>query len=644
MSVNVGGFIFRYRSMRSTPSFTVTSGIGTRTLSWTAARPSMSIDSNTTSGYAWMQLYDSTSGTVLATEMIPWRLTKADSTSYDFNLAAGSLAVTMPASNATHTIVLRVGYSSTTSSTVTWKNSDGPTYTVTIPGARSFGITYYDYDGGTYLSTTGTEASYHTVNNPGSALRGFTSWNTSSDGTGTIYNPGSTRYVDGNLVFYAMGNPNTYKMNMGCYLGSNQVNAFGQMTYKLGSNYEQEEAFLTRQISQYSDSVNQVGDYAFHHCSALTSINLPQATTIGSHAFEYCYSLASISLPRATTINISAFGYCSALTSINLPQATTIESYAFQNCYSLVSVNLSQATTIGSYAFGYCRSLSSMNLSKVTTIMSYTFTYCYNLLTLSLPGSSVVSLASTNAFYSTPISTYTTSTGGAYGSIYVPASLYNSYITATNWSVYSARIVSIGSGGGGDSNDYPVEPTRTGIFENRPVVYIVADKSEESRSSSTGLTKSQIKDIIPTLGGRLVGDITETAWFSGGTNGMSLLGQQTIKNLYDTYSTNLIVILDANPDGGDYELLDTWAETVTAGDPTYAGPLAGVAMELPVYYMYDSHIVSAVTSNNSYIPNSSGAQYLSIKQTLDVLEYTEDWCTTVDQMRTDYSDQTMILW
>ena len=44
---------------------------------------------------------------------------------------------------------------------------------------------------------------------------------------------------------------------------------------------------------------------------------------------------------------------------------------------------------------------------------------------------------------STPISNYTSSTGGVYGSIYVPASLYNDYVTDTNWSAYSARIVSV---------------------------------------------------------------------------------------------------------------------------------------------------------------------------------------------------------
>jgi hypothetical protein len=60
-----------------------------------------------------------------------------------------------------------------------------------------------------------------------------------------------------------------------------------------------------------------------------------------------------------------------------------------------------------------------------------------------LLGSSVATLGNTNVFSSTPISNYTTSTGGVRGSIYVPSSLYNTYITANNWSAYAARFVSM---------------------------------------------------------------------------------------------------------------------------------------------------------------------------------------------------------
>lgn len=53
---------------------------------------------------------------------------------------------------------------------------------------------------------------------------------------------------------------------------------------------------------------------------------------------------------------------------------------------------------------------------------------------------------------------------------------------------------------------------------------------------------------------------------------------------------NLIVIIGA-PDADSAEL---YAETVTHGDPTWAGPLAGVALELPVYHMMEPEIMAQV--------------------------------------------------
>ena len=37
----------------------------------------------------------------------------------------------------------------------------------------------------------------------------------------------------------------------------------------------------------------------------------------------------------------------------------------------------------------------------------------------------------------------------------------------------------------------------------------------------------------------------------------------------------------------DAEGAEIYAETVSNGDPTYAGPLAGVSLKLPVYHIFD---------------------------------------------------------
>ena len=230
---------------------------------------------------------------------------------------------------------------------------------------------------------------------------------------------------------------------MAFYLGSCQVDNLNSIYYISNSFLESENLFLQRQFSQYSSNISAIGAYAFYSYSALTSISLSQAISIGDNAFYRCGALTSVSLSKATSIGSYAFAYCSALTSISLPQATSIGNHAFYSCLRLASINLPQATSIGSNAFTSCISLASVSLPKATLIGSSAFRTCYHLLSLYLTGSSIVSLASTTAFTSTPISTYTTSTGGVYGSIFVPASLYNSYKTAKNWSVYSSRFVSV---------------------------------------------------------------------------------------------------------------------------------------------------------------------------------------------------------
>jgi hypothetical protein len=64
------------------------------------------------------------------------------------------------------------------------------------------------------------------------------------------------------------------------------------------------------------------------------------------------------------------------------------------------------------------------------------------LTSLYLTGSSLCTLAHSNAFGSTPIGGYSASTG-TYGNIYVPTSLLTSYQNATNWTYFSSRFVGI---------------------------------------------------------------------------------------------------------------------------------------------------------------------------------------------------------
>lgn len=78
-----------------------------------------------------------------------------------------------------------------------------------------------------------------------------------------------------------------------------------------------------------------------------------------------------------------------------------------------------------------------------TSVRDNAFIYCYNLVSLYLTGVSMVpTLGGTSVFTSTPIGGYSAS-AGQYGSVYVPASLYDSFLVATNWSSIASRIVSV---------------------------------------------------------------------------------------------------------------------------------------------------------------------------------------------------------
>ena len=64
---------------------------------------------------------------------------------------------------------------------------------------------------------------------------------------------------------------------------------------------------------------------------------------------------------------------------------------------------------------------------------------------------------------------------------------------------------------------------------------------------------------------------------------MDLQNQQRVKDAAEKFGTDCIVILGSS----DAEGAEIYAETVSNGDPTYAGPLAGVPLGLPVYHVFD---------------------------------------------------------
>lgn len=72
---------------------------------------------------------------------------------------------------------------------------------------------------------------------------------------------------------------------------------------------------------------------------------------------------------------------------------------------------------------------------------------------------------------------------------------------------------------------------------------------------------------------------------------MDLENQKRVKEFAEQYGAENVVVLLGAAEG---EAAGLAAETVTAGDPTYAGPLAGVSLGLQVYHICEPEIKAEI--------------------------------------------------
>lgn len=105
---------------------------------------------------------------------------------------------------------------------------------------------------------------------------------------------------------------------------------------------------------------------------------------------------------------------------------------------------------------------------------------------------------------------------------------------------------------------------------------------------------------------------------------MDLQNQQRVIDAAQKFGAENVVVLFGSSDAGGAEI---YAETVTAGDPTFAGPLAGVQLGLAVYHVFDEAIKSEVD------PAVWDAQLGMMEMVLD----TNKLSTAVENMRKQHS-------
>jgi len=72
-----------------------------------------------------------------------------------------------------------------------------------------------------------------------------------------------------------------------------------------------------------------------------------------------------------------------------------------------------------------------------------------------------------------------------------------------------------------------------------------------------------------------------------GSRAMDLEDQATIRKVVDRHGKDGVIVVLGSPDADSAGI---YVETVTTGDPTFAGPLAGTALMLPVYHILEDRI------------------------------------------------------
>ena len=202
------------------------------------------------------------------------------------------------------------------------------------------------------------------------------------------------------------------------------------------------------------ESVSSIGEFAFSGCSGLTSVTIPNSvTSISRYAFQNCIGLKSITIPNSvTSIGNGAFSGCSGLTSVTIPNSvTSIDFGVFGSCSSLTSVTIpNSVTSLGQHAFSSCSGLTSIMIpNSVTLIDSFAFQSCSGLTSVTI-GSGVIKIGNevfASCTYLTDVycmaenvpSTKTTAFDGSYvefATLHVPASSINAYTTTAPWSSF----------------------------------------------------------------------------------------------------------------------------------------------------------------------------------------------------------------
>ena len=186
------------------------------------------------------------------------------------------------------------------------------------------------------------------------------------------------------------------------------------------------------------NSVISIGANAFESCTRITEVTISEnVKEIPQECFSGCSRLKTITIPdNITYIGNQAFNGCSSLSNIILPDnIKTIGSNAFYNCKTITNFKLPEKLQeIYDGAFSGCIGISTIIIPKeVTNIGDECFSNCTNLNKITITTSEVPNLGGKKVFESTSNAL----------EIYIPANLYDGYMSDSNWYSYKDRIVTL---------------------------------------------------------------------------------------------------------------------------------------------------------------------------------------------------------
>lgn len=237
--------------------------------------------------------------------------------------------------------------------------------------------------------------------------------------------------------------------------GAASFNIFGQVRLSSATPARVYSSRLTK--IEFGSAVQYIGDQLLQYCCNLTTVVIPShSSLIGTFAFSNCLSLRCVVIPMACQkIGTTAFGYCRSLERIVIPANTSGETSpgtaatsmftdcsnmrsvivpgsfgacgdtSFKNCQSMSSVVLIGGSIIYTNAFADCYVLTQVTFGPhIGEIRDYAFARCYGVAVYDFTkAESVPVLSSPNVFDGIAPACR----------ILVPSSMYNDWITSTNW-------------------------------------------------------------------------------------------------------------------------------------------------------------------------------------------------------------------